>query len=128
MAASPKVIRFNADDIDMSPETTAGKYMGAGLVGPPPDERELVCYTNSKGKVRSGIWECDAYVEEMVSYPYDEFMVILSGEVKITGEDGDVEIFSAGDSWLMPRGFSGTWSQTGKVRKYFVIIGGEDTP
>jgi len=41
--------------------------------------------------------------------------------VKLTDADGNVETYRAGDSFLIPSGFSGSWETIEPVRKFFVI-------
>jgi ethanolamine utilization protein EutQ (cupin superfamily) len=36
--------------------------------------------------------------------PYDEFVYLLQGHIDVIDDEGCVETFKAGDSFLMPRG------------------------
>lgn len=51
----------------------------------------------------------------------DEFCTIVSGHVRLTGEDGTTRTFRAGDSFLIPNGFRGTWEVVETTVKHFVI-------
>ena len=73
--------------------------------------------------LRAGIWRCGAYTERYDSYPVDEFMVVLEGEVTLTSDGGEGHTFRKGDSFLLPKGFKGTWHQPGPMLKYYVIVG-----
>ena len=77
----------------------------------------------SKPGQRSGIWRCGAYTERYDDYPVDEFMVVLEGEVTLTGDDGVSHTDRKGDAFLLPKGFKGTWHQPGPMLKYYVIVG-----
>lgn len=77
----------------------------------------------SKPGLRSGIWRCGAYTERYDDYPVDEFMVVLEGEVTLTGDDGASDTYRKGDAFLLPKGFKGTWHQPGPMLKYYVIVG-----
>ena len=49
--------------------------------------------------------------------------VVLEGEVMLTSDGGQPHTFRKGDSFLLPKGFKGTWHQPGPMLKYYVIIG-----
>ncbi|ABG30499.1 cupin domain-containing protein [Roseobacter denitrificans] len=51
----------------------------------------------------------------------DEFCVLLSGHIKLIGEDGVEQEFRAGDSFLIPNGFRGYWHVLETTTKHFVI-------
>ena len=52
---------------------------------------------------------------------YDEFVLILSGKLILTGSDGVAQEFVAGESLLVPKGFSGSWKMLGNYRELIVI-------
>lgn len=54
-------------------------------------------------------------------FPHDEFILVLSGKLILTGSDGVVQDFVAGESVTLPRGFSGTWEHQGNYRELIVI-------
>jgi uncharacterized cupin superfamily protein len=51
----------------------------------------------------------------------DEFCVFLSGHAQLISEDGTVQDFRAGDSFLIPNGFVGYWNVLETTVKHFVI-------
>jgi uncharacterized cupin superfamily protein len=53
--------------------------------------------------------------------PYDEFVLILSGKLILTAADGVAQEFVAGDSLVVPKGFTGTWKMLGNYRELIVI-------
>ena len=55
------------------------------------------------------------------SYPADEFMVVLEGEVTLEGE-GFRDTYRKGDAFFVPKGFKGTWHQPVPMVKFYVII------
>ncbi len=57
--------------------------------------------------------------------PYDEFVYLLQGLIDVIDGDGDVETFSAGDSFMMPRGCKCTWDVKEPVRKLYVVLTAE---
>ena len=51
----------------------------------------------------------------------DEFCYIISGHVRMIGEDGSVQTFKTGDSFLIPDGFKGYWEVVETTTKHYVI-------
>lgn len=54
-------------------------------------------------------------------FVYDEFVVVLNGKLILTGSDGVAQEFVAGDSLLVPKGFTGTWQMLGNYRELIAI-------
>ena len=54
-------------------------------------------------------------------YIYDEFVTVLSGKVIVTADDGVSQEFVAGDTFVVPKGFTGTWQMLGNFRELIVI-------
>jgi len=52
---------------------------------------------------------------------YDEFVTILSGKLILTASDGESQEFVAGDSFVIPKGFTGLWQVLGNFRELVVI-------
>ena len=70
----------------------------------------------------SGVWDCTAFTTPMMSYPVNEFMILLEGEVTIIEETGRRTTVRAGESFILPKGLRCQWHQAGYVRKFFVIF------
>lgn len=120
--ATQKVTRFHADGDPvkgMEPtEFVDPDTVTEGTV----EEMGTMFFTNARETLMGGVWECKPMTERIDSYPFDEFMQVLSGSVTITDKDGHAETFKAGDSMMMPQGFAGTWEITETLRKYYVIL------
>ncbi len=54
-------------------------------------------------------------------YAFDEFVWVLSGKLILTYADGETQEFVAGDSLVVPKGFTGTWQMLGNYREFIVI-------
>jgi len=54
-------------------------------------------------------------------YAFDEFVMVLSGKLILTDADGESQEFVAGDSLVVPKGFTGTWQMLGNFREFVVI-------
>jgi uncharacterized cupin superfamily protein len=93
-------------------------------LGSPPFGVEETLLTRNGTTARAGVWCADAYAEEIRNYPVDEIMSVVAGVVTITDASGERLVFGPGDTFVMLRGFTGTWAQEGPVTKTFVILGG----
>ncbi|WP_127597422.1 cupin domain-containing protein [Nitratireductor alexandrii] len=69
----------------------------------------------------AGIWEAEPHLERCVC-DYDELCHILEGEVRLTDAEGRARRFGPGDSFVVERGFRGTWENLSFVRKVFFIL------
>lgn len=82
-----------------------GKELSVSVFESTP--KELGATGHSKNRVRN--------------YPYDQFVLVLSGKSVLTDEAGIAQTFNAGDLFVVPRGFSGTWEEFGVYRELIVI-------
>lgn len=54
--------------------------------------------------------------------PYDEFVQILEGRLILTPDGGDESYeYKTGDSFVVPKGYTGTWHMPEKYRELVVI-------
>ena len=56
------------------------------------------------------------------NFPYDQFVLVLSGKAVLTDEEGEAQTFVQGDTFVIPKGFSGTWEEVGVFRELVVVI------
>lgn len=54
-----------------------------------------------------------------VNFTENELCVIVEGSVSLTSEDGTVAVYNAGDAFVVPAGFKGTWTSKGSVKKIY---------
>lgn len=91
-------------------------------------ETEYHCFRDATGQVLCAVWEGEPGAVYLGPWPYDELCVMLSGSVALVDEDGGRRSFGAGDAFLIPRSFSGTWETIEPSRKIFVAIGAPSAP
>ena len=62
-----------------------------------------------------------ALVDVSYPFPYDEFVTVLEGRVILTSIEGEKQTYSVGDSFLVPKGWRGTWDMLEKFREMIII-------
>lgn len=77
-------------------------------------------YSGANDHFFSGIWESTVGKWE-ISYTEHEFVHMLEGKAILTAADGTAETFEAGDSFVVPAGFEGTWESVDPVKKLYAI-------
>ena len=75
-----------------------------------------------KGDFVVALYESEAALID-VSYPfaYDEFVTVLEGKVILTSLSGEKQTYDVGDSFLVPKGWQGTWDMPVKFREMIII-------
>lgn len=74
------------------------------------------------GPVETGIWEADPGTFTATREGYHEICYLLGGRVTLTEEGEQPLELVAGDLFVTPEGWRGTWQVHERVRKVFVII------
>jgi uncharacterized cupin superfamily protein len=54
-------------------------------------------------------------------FPYDEFVMVVSGKLTLTDATDQVQEFVAGESVVVPKGFTGRWKMEGNYREVVAI-------
>jgi len=62
-----------------------------------------------------------AVIDISEPFPYDEFVLVLEGEVTLTNIDGGARTYNPGDTFLVPKGWLGTWAMPVKYREMIII-------
>ena len=78
-------------------------------------------YTGEDERLYCGIWESTPG-KVKVEYSEWEFFHFIEGEAILTNEEGKSWTLKAGDGFIIPPGFKGTWETVEKVRKHYVIL------
>jgi uncharacterized cupin superfamily protein len=78
-------------------------------------------FVSAGGAFTVGVWESTPCKDRCV-YDVDEACFIIQGKVVMTDEvDGVSWTFGAGDCFVIPKGFAGTWETVETVRKFHFI-------
>jgi uncharacterized cupin superfamily protein len=122
--SSPKCTRIptGADVDGLEPtDYIAPEMLRAG----DPQERGRSFYADQTGQLDAGVWQCEPNKHVLEPSPYDEFVYLLEGHIDVIDEEGNVETYKAGDSFMMPRGCKCTWDVKAPVRKLYVVLTAE---
>jgi uncharacterized cupin superfamily protein len=78
-------------------------------------------FTDSTGQFFAGKWS-STRGKWRVRYTENELCVMTSGRVILSDNDGASHSFSAGDAFIVPAGFSGTWETVEDCTKIYAIF------
>ncbi len=116
--AAIRVIDFQHDSGEQ--ESRRLRDLPDRVVEGDPQHESTVFFRGAVGDVLAGTWtstpgEWHAFTGR------DEFCYIVSGHVRLIGDDGTVQSFKTGDAFLIPNGFTGRWEVVETTTKHFVI-------
>lgn len=77
-------------------------------------------YIDPSAKFLTGIWQSEVG-KWHVSYTEEEFCQILEGSSVLNDEQGNAVTVSSGESFVIPRGFKGSWEVLEMTRKIYVV-------
>jgi uncharacterized cupin superfamily protein len=107
-----------------------GALRGEGLQHVPPYRKEVTVAGLQQISARelfSGgfvvdVWETqDGGTLLLKNYPFDQFVHVLSGNTTLKSNDGSLRSFVAGESFVIPKGFNGTWTVSKGFREMLII-------
>jgi uncharacterized protein len=90
------------------------------LISSNPRQTAWTQYTDHTGKFFAGFWRSEPG-KWKVSYTEEEYCHMLEGTSIITDCDGTSIMVTAGESFIIPAGFVGTWEVVQTTTKRFVI-------
>ncbi len=73
------------------------------------------------GQLVVSIYQADDGMVKIEDYPFDEFVHVLNGRSILTAKGAAPQTFEAGDSFVVPKGFTGTWEMQDNFREMIVI-------
>jgi len=112
----------------LSLNTSALQEMALERIPPWPDELVL-SGTNQhwqkvlhEGEFVVALYEAmPAVIDISEPYPYDEYVRVLEGSVVLTSSLGERQSYEAGDAFLVPVGWTGTWEMPTRFRELIII-------
>ena len=85
-----------------------------------PAQAATNLFASADGRFNSGIWESQKG-KWRVAFSESEFCHILTGVIVVTGDDGSVATYRAGDAFVSPAGFTGTWDVVEPAKKFYAF-------
>lgn len=86
-----------------------------------PEQSVRNHYASPCGQFNAGVWE-GAVGQWQVNYTEHEYCEILQGVSVLRDADGNARTVRAGDRFVIPAGFTGTWEVLEPCRKVYVIF------
>jgi uncharacterized cupin superfamily protein len=74
-------------------------------------------------KVQIGVWEAGMGKLTLDNFPFTEYVLMISGSVIVTEKNGTSKTFKAGDTFVIPKGWTGIWDVQERMKKQIVRIG-----
>lgn len=112
----PRILRLSHTLGDAPHEPVPADRLLAGT----PLQAVANAYSDAGNRFHCGVWE-GGVGHWRVQYTEHEFCHLLSGRVRVRGDDGEETLLVAGDSFVVPAGFSGTWEVLETARKLYSI-------
>ncbi len=85
-----------------------------------PKQKVWLRYTDPSGKFFAGTWASEVG-KWRIAYTEEEYCELLEGESVITDSEGNAQRVRAGDRFVIPRGFTGSWEVVTPTKKIFAI-------
>jgi len=120
-AAAPSIARIDRG----AAATERGKYPPEMVVGPRGFDgayRTATGYASTDRRFVVALWESDPGILKTDNYPHDEYCFVITGDLVITNRSGSEQEFHAGDSFVIPKGWAGTWNMKTPFKKQYVAF------
>ncbi len=78
-------------------------------------------YSSPCGQFSAGVWEGSPGLWH-IHYTEHEYCELLSGVVVLRDEAGNAKTLHAGDRFVIPGGFKGTWEVVESCRKIYALF------
>ena len=115
-AGFPKLVPFQGS----LPEAEVYRPVPERVIAGDPVQRAQNLFQSADGRFSSGIWSGEPGIWRVV-FTESEFCHILEGVIVVRGDDGSEGTFKAGDAFLTPAGFTGTWEIVEPARKFYAF-------
>lgn len=119
----PAIVRLDtATDLDLvrtiAPENRVDSPDGIKMA------RRKQLFRSAADTLEVGLWESGPGTLQLSDHPADEVVHLVSGELELVDETTGQRLrFTAGDHFVVPKGFTGLWIMKTKVRELYVTSG-----
>jgi uncharacterized cupin superfamily protein len=110
--------------VDFSEATTpAERFKPAAekILKGDPEQTVYNHYNSPCGQMSAGVWEGEVG-QWKVNYTEHEYCEIVQGVSVLRDEEGNAKTLRAGDRFVIPAGFKGTWEVLEACRKIYVVF------
>jgi uncharacterized protein len=115
--SSTKIIDFKKSTVSPAVSVVDAERRISGA----PEQSLQNIYAAESQKLLSGTWSSEVG-KWSVDYSHrHEFCYLVRGHIVLTDEGGEESTFKAGDAFVIPVGFKGSWEVIEPVTKYYVI-------
>lgn len=103
--------------------TEAERYRPAAekILKGEPDQAVYNHYSSPCGQFAAGVWEGEVG-QWTVNYTEHEYCEIVQGVSVLRDQEGNAKTLRAGDRFVIPAGFKGTWEVLESCRKIYVMF------
>ncbi len=116
MSAPPKIIVMDRLQGGESSNPAPEKIL-SGI----PRTRVSNQFADATGQFFCGLWTSTSG-KWRVRYTEHEFCVITEGRVRIESVNGERNDFRAGDAFVVPAGFEGSWEVVEPCKKWYAVF------
>lgn len=114
--ANPEITRVDPGALKTAPETDAENTDDLKIVAGKPKNSFAQIYKSADGRFTAGPSTLGTATATLTNFKVNQFMTLLAGEVEVTDKNGKIQKFGPGDSFVIPKGFSGTWKDLSPIR------------
>lgn len=94
---------------------------GGKILKGEPDQAVYNHYSSPCGQFAAGVWEGEVG-QWTVNYTEHEYCEIVQGVSVLRDQEGGAKTLRAGDRFVIPAGFKGTWEVLEPCRKIYVMF------
>lgn len=120
--AAPEIAPMAQD----APLDESGRYppemVVPGASGFDGHYRAATTYRSGDQRFVVSLWQSGPGVLKTDGYPHDEYCRVLEGRVIITNRSGSRVEYGPGDTFVIPKGWAGTWDMPVRLTKQFVAM------
>jgi uncharacterized cupin superfamily protein len=124
-ANAPEIVRIESN----AALTGRGKYppdmVSSGQKSFDGSFKTAAGYVSADRKFTVSLWQSGPGILKTSGYPHDEYCLVVSGDLVITNESGSQREFHPGDTFVIPKGWVGTWDMKTRFKKQFVAFENE---
>jgi len=117
--AAPEFLPLDADELRKMELERIAPFPAEMVLEGESENRESVLHQGDF--VVSVFAASPAIIDVNEPFPYDEFVLVLEGEVTLTNVDGGKQAYKQGETFLVPKGWMGTWDMPVRYREMIVI-------